>query len=328
MQFGQLQRRDFITLIGVAATAWALAAYAQQRERMPRIGFLASASGLSIEEAFRQGLRDLGYVEGTNFVFESRQADWRTDRLGALAGELVAAKVDVILAAGSEATRAAREGTATIPIVTVSSNPVGLGFVASLARPGGNITGLSLVGPDIAGKRLELVKDIVPGVAKIAALWNPNDPAAESALQETQAAAQTLGLQLQIVEARTIDAFDAALLAATREGAEALIVLPAPLLGVNARRIADLALRARLPTVFYSAGSVKAGGLISYGVNFTAIYRRAAYFVDRILKGTKPADLPIEQAAKFELAVNLKTAKALGLAVPASLLALADEVIE
>jgi putative ABC transport system substrate-binding protein len=209
-----------------------------------------------------------------------------------------------------------------------STNPVGLGFVASLARPGGNITGLSLLGPEVAGKRLELLKDIVPGIAKVAVLWNPDDPAAQFSLKETQAAAEALKVNLQILETRDVDAFDGAFLAATREGAAGVILLPAPLMSRNAGRIANLAMQSRLPTLFYSEDSVKAGGLISYGASLIAIHRRGAYFVDRILKGANPADLPVEQPTKFELVINLKTAKAIGLELPATLLALADEVIE
>jgi putative ABC transport system substrate-binding protein len=209
-----------------------------------------------------------------------------------------------------------------------STNPVGLGFVASLAKPGGNVTGLSLLGPEVSGKRLQLLKEMIPGVAKIAVLWNPNDPGAAFSLRETQAAAETLSVKLQILQAHDVDAFDSAFRAAIKEGSEAAVLLPAPLMSRNAARIADLAMSRRLPTLFFSEEAVKSGGLISYGANLVAIYRRAAYFVDRILKGAHPADLPVEQPTKFELAINLQTARALGLDVPPTLLARADEVIE
>jgi len=327
MQLDQLKRRDFIMLLGGAAAAWPLAARAQQPKSVSRVGILTQASA-PIEEAFRQGLRDFGYVEGQNVVVEYRSFAGKTDRLAELAAELIAAKVDVIFAAGSEATSAARQKTTTIPIVMASTNPVGLGFVASLAKPGGNVTGLSLLGPEVSGKRLQLLKEMIPGVAKIAVLWNPNDPGAAFSLRETQAAAETLSVKLQILQAHDVDAFDSAFRAAIKEGSEAAVLLPAPLMSRNAARIADLAMSRRLPTLFFSEEAVKSGGLISYGANLVAIYRRAAYFVDRILKGAHPADLPVEQPTKFELAINLQTARALGLDVPPTLLALADEVIE
>ena len=274
--------------------------------------------------AFRQGLRDLGYVEGQNLFFEDR-----TDSLPSHAVDLVKLKVDVIFAmGGSEATRAARQETTDIPIVTISSNPVGLGFVASLARPGGNVTGLSLLAPEVSGKRLELLKQVVPGIARVALLWNPNDPGAAFSSKETQAAGATLSLKFQILETRDGNAFDDAFQAATKEDAEAVIPLPAPLIDRNAERIAALALKHRLPSIYHTDSLPRAGGLMSYGVNLIDVYRRAAYYVDRILKGSRPADIPVEQPTKFELVINLKTAKALGLTVPPTLLARADEVIE
>jgi putative tryptophan/tyrosine transport system substrate-binding protein len=236
----------------------------------------------------------------------------REDRLAELAADLVADKVDVIFAAGSQATHAARQKTTSIPIVMTSTNPVGLGFVASFARPGANITGLSLLGPEIAGKRLELLKEIVPDTAKVAVLWNPDDPGAQFSLKETQTAGEALRICLQILETYDVDAFDGAFLAATRERAAAVILLPGPLMSRNAGRIAELAMQRRLPTLLFSKESVKVGGLISYGSDTSAIYRRAAYFVDRILKGAKPAGFPVEQPTKFDLAINLKTAKAIG----------------
>jgi putative ABC transport system substrate-binding protein len=322
-----LTRREIITLFGGLA-AWPLSTEAQQPKRVSRVGVLSLATVMSpIEDAFRQGLHDLGYVEGQNLILEYRGAG-SADRLPVLAAELIAIKVDVIFAAGSEATRAVRQETTSIPIVMTSTNPVGLGFVASLARPGGNTTGLSLLGPEVSGKRLELLKEMIPGIAKVAVFWNPDDPGAQFSLKETQAASELLVIQLQILETRNVDAFDGAFLAANRQGAAAVILLPAPLMSRNAARIANLAMQRRLPTLFFTGDSVKSGGLISYGASIIKIYRRGAYFVDRILKGANPADLPVEQPTKFELAVNLKTAKALGLTVPPSLLARADEVIE
>jgi putative tryptophan/tyrosine transport system substrate-binding protein len=320
-----MRRREFIAGLGSAA-AWPLAARAQQSKPASRVGVLAVESTRG--EAFLQGLRDLGYVEGRNLVIEFRDAGGRMERLAALAEDLARINVDLIFAQGSQATRAARQATTTIPIVMISSDPIGLGFVASLSRPGGNITGLSLLAPEVSGKRLELLKQIIPGIVLAAVLWNPDDPGAVVSLKETQSAAQTLGLKLQTLEARSVDAFDNAFEAATREGAGAVVLLPAPVMGRNADRIAALGLRSRLPTVFFEGVLPKAGGLISYGVNLSAVDRRAAYYADRILKGAKPAELPVEQPTKFDLVINLKTAKALGLTIPEALLATADELIQ
>jgi putative tryptophan/tyrosine transport system substrate-binding protein len=319
-----VNRREFIAGVGGAA-AWPLAAQAQL-SKLARIGILTE--GFNHEESFLQGLRDLGYVKGRNLVIEFRDAGGSPERLVALAEDLARINVDLILATGSQATDAERRATTTIPIVMVSTNPIGLGFVASLSRPGGNITGLSLFAPELSGKRLELLKQIVPGIVLAAVLWNPDDPGAVSSLQETQNAAQTLGLQLQILETRSVDAFDNAFQAATREGAAAVLLLPAPLMGRNIDRIAALGLWSGLPTIFFSDILPKAGGLISYGVSLNAVYRRAAYYADRILKGAKPAEIPVEQPTKFELVINLKTAKALGVTIPETLLATADEVIQ
>jgi putative tryptophan/tyrosine transport system substrate-binding protein len=326
---GTMRRREFIVTLGGAAAAWPFSARAQQLNKPPRLGLLAQqpATAATIA-AFRQGLRDFGYVEGQNLIVEFRTAAGKAEQLPALAAELLGSNVDVIFASGSEATRAITQRTTTIPIVMTSANPLGLGFVASLARPGGNVTGLSLFGPEAAGKRLELLKELVPGLVRAAAFWNPDDPSAVFSLRETEAAAVKLGVKLQALETTSIEAVEAAFPAAIREGAQAIILLPAPLMIVNIERIAALALQSRLPTLHFNQGEVKAGGLISYGPDFPAIWRRAAYYVDRILKGAKPADLPVEQPTKFELVLNLRTAKALGLTVPDKLLALANEVIE
>jgi putative ABC transport system substrate-binding protein len=322
-------RRQFIGALGGAAVAWPLVALAQEPKPVPRVGVLTLGPGNSpIDEAFRQGLGDFGYVVGQNILLENRFAAGKADRLDQFAAELVAAKVDVILSSGSEATTAVRRQTNAIPIVMTSSNPVGLGFVASLARPGGNITGLSVFAPETSSKRLELLKNLLPRITKVALFWNPNDPSAKFSLTETQSAAKVMSVELQILETREVADFDGAFQAAAKASAAAVILLPAPVMSRNATRIAELALQSRLPTLFPSGDAVEAGGLLSYGPNLLAIYRRAAYYVDRILKGAKPADLPVEQPTKFELAVNLNTAKALGLDVPPQLLALADEVIE
>jgi len=324
-----MKRRKFITLLVSSAASLPLSARGQQPKPLPRIGILSSASAMSpIEGATLQGLRELGYIEGQNLVIEYRGSAGKPDRLAGLAAELAIARVDIILAGGSEATQAAQRETKIIPIVMTSTNPVALGFVASLAHPGGNITGLSLLGPEVSGKRLEILKDLIPSIAKVAVLWNPDDPSALFSLREAQEAGEKLQIKLQILKTRDIDSFIDVFPAAVEAACEAVILLPAPLMTRNAQRIADLALKSRLPTMFYSADSVKAGALLSYGPSLIAIYQRAAYFIDRILKGASPADLPVEQPTKFELAINLKTAKALGITVPPALLARADEVIE
>jgi putative ABC transport system substrate-binding protein len=320
-----VKRRDFITLLGGAAAAWPLAARAQQPNRIPRIGLLILEQRL---EPFRQGLREVGRVEGQNIILEYRPFD-RPDGLPALAAELVDLKVDVIVAAGSQAVRAAQRATRSIPIVMGAvSDPVATGFVASLAQPGGNITGLSLLSPELSGKRLELLKEIVAGVSRIAVLWDPDDPPAVLAMKETETAAQALGVTIHAVEARRPDDFDAAFAAATQVRSQALVVLSAAIMITYSARIAQLALWGRLPAIHFSSDFPKVGGLMSYGPHIDALYRRAAAYVDKILKGAKPADLPVEQPTKFELVINLKTAKALGLEIPDKLLALADEVIE
>jgi putative ABC transport system substrate-binding protein len=273
-------------------------------------------------------LRDLGYIEGKNIAIESRTAANRADRLSVLAGELIDLKVDVIIAAGSQAVRAAQRTTKSIPIVmTSSSDPVGTGFVTSLAHPGGNITGLSLLGPDLSTKRLEMLKEIVLGVSRVAVFWNPDDPAAKISLRETEDAAKALAMHLQILEIREASDFQSAFRAANQGGARALILLPAPIMATQAKQIAELALKNNLPAISPVSEFPNAGGLMSYGANLADLYRRAATYVDRILKGAKPADLPIEQPTKFELVINLKAAKQIGLMIPPNVLARADRVI-
>jgi putative ABC transport system substrate-binding protein len=307
---------------------------AQQAAKVPRIGWLANnpAASLHPPEAFRQGLRDLGYVEGRNVVIEYRNAEGKPERLPALAAELVALKVDVILAAIVLAALAAKQATKTIPIVFASvADPVTSGLVTSLARPGGNVTGLSILSPELIGKRLELLTQAVPGVSRVAVLWElggGGEPADKDVLKRAEVAGQALGVRLHFVEARDGD-FDRAFSDMTRARAGALTMLPSGGMFFNERRrLVDLAAKNRLPAVYPWREAVDAGGLMAYGPRIADLYRRAATYVDKILKGAKPADLPVEQPTKFELVINLKTAKALGLTIPPSLLARADEVIQ
>lgn len=321
-----MKRRKFIAGLGAAAIARPYVLRAAQARPLPRIGRL-SVGNSRIEDAFRQGLRDFGYVVGENLLVEYRHGATPA-QLDGCAAELIALKVDVIVAASSQTTRAAFNQTRTIPIVTLGTNPVALGFVANLAKPGGNVTGVSLLGPEVSGKRLQLLKQAIPGVTRIAVVWNPDDPAAHFSVEESQTAATALGLKLQVLEGRNANGVDDALQDAANAQAEAVVLLPAPLFDGFAKQIADLAMRRRLPTLYFDKEAVKDGMLMSYGADILAATRRQAYFVDRILKGAKPADLPVEQPAKFELAINQKTARALGLNLPESLLASADEVIE
>ena len=323
-----ISRRSLVTL-GAAAVASPGVAWAQGARSMPKVGVLSpNAEPSETENAFLQELGAYGYVIGQNLYLEYKGAAERADRLDQLAAELAADKLDVIFASGSQATRALQRQTSGIPVVTLSTNPVGLGFVASLARPGGNITGLSILGPEVAAKRLELLKELVPATVKVAVFWDPNDPGSQFSLTETQAAAKTLMVELQILETREAADFDSAFQAAARESTNAVLLLPAPIMNSSAGRIAELALQNRLPTLFFSNDGVKAGGLASYGPSLIASYRRAAHYVDRILKGAKPNDQPIEQPTKFDLAINFKTARAIGLTVPPTLLMRASEVIE
>jgi putative tryptophan/tyrosine transport system substrate-binding protein len=319
-----MKRRGFVALVSFAAL-WSLATRAQQPDRTRRIGFLGNELRL---QKMKQGLADLGYVEGRDFVVEYRSGD-RANWLSGFAAELVALKVEVIVVTGSQAAHAAQQATRSIPIVmTGSSDPVGTGLVASLARPGGNITGLSLQSPELSGKRLGLLKDIVADLSLVAVLSNPDDPPVVFSLRETRVAAQALGIELQFVEARRPEDFDSAFASLTKIQPGALVVLPASIMTRHAERIAKLALNSRMPAISYFREFPAAGGLMSYGPNLGDLSRRAAFYVDKILKGIKPANLPVEQPTKFELVINLTTAKALGLTVPSTILAGADEVIE
>jgi putative ABC transport system substrate-binding protein len=300
-----MKRREFITLFGGTAVAWPLAARAQQAGKIWHIGLLTPEYR---REAFRQGLRELGYVEGQNIIVEYRPAD-RADQLPALAAELVNLKVDVIVAGGSQAVRAAQEATRSIPIVMgAGSDPVGTGFVASLNRPGCNITGTSLLSTELSGKRLELIKKIVADLSRVAILWNPDDPPTALSFKETRIAAEALGMTPHAIEARRLDDFDPAFASAARARSQALVILSAPIMNIHGGRIAELALKDRLPTISGASEFPRTGGLMSYGPHFDDLHRRAAVYVDKIIKGSKPADLPVEQPTKFEFVINLKTA--------------------
>jgi putative tryptophan/tyrosine transport system substrate-binding protein len=322
-----MRRREFITVLGGAA-AWPLAAHAQQRVNIPRIGFLGLAGEFSGVEALRLRLRDLGHIEGANVVIEWRWAE-KVDQLPELAGELVRMNVNVIFAPSSTFVEAARQVTTTIPIVfAVHADPVGLGHVASLARPGGNITGLSMLLTELSAKELEMMKEAIPHVRRIGVLWNPTTPSHLRALKAIETGAERLGVELRMVPMRTREDFDDAFSTMTRQAVGGFLVVASPLIVAERVALAGVAVKYRLPGMFPFKENVESGGLMSYGANRDDLYRRAATYVNKILKGVKPADLPVEQASRYQLVVNLKTAKALGLDLPPSLLARADEVIE
>jgi putative tryptophan/tyrosine transport system substrate-binding protein len=332
-----MPRRTIALLITLALLVTPLIADAQQPTKVYRIGRLASGSPPEVSpfvqrtaEAFRQGLRELGYVESQNLVMTWRFAEGRLERLPELAAELVQLPVDVLVVSGGEPViRAAQHATQTIPIVFAgSSDPVGRGFVASLAHPGGNITGLTTFSVELLGKRLELLKELVPTVARIAILANPANPGTVYAVREAQASAHALGVQPHVIEVRSLDEFESAFAAMTGADTGALLVLTDPsTFEPHMSAIVALAQRSRLPTMYPWRSYMEAGGLMVYGASLPDIHRRAAIYVDKILKGAKPADLPVEQPTKFELVINLKTAQALGLTIPPSLLFQADEVI-
>jgi len=322
-----------VAVLTLGLFAAPLAAEAQQAGKVPRIGWLGGPTRESAEpfvQAFQRGLKDLGWVEGQNIVIEWRFAGGRAERLPDLAAELVRLQPDVIVAPSTPTALAAKNATKTIPIVTVAgSDPVGLGLVASLARPGGNITGLtSYVTREIAGKQLEVLKATVPKVSRVAVLWNPATPGQALWLRDTEVASLALGVQLLPLEARSLNDFDSAFAAMTTKRAGALLVLGDVMFVTHRIRLADLAAKSRLPTMSTHREYVEAGGLMSYGPINSELFRRAATYVDKILKGAKPADLPVEQPTKFELVINLKTAKALGLTIPSSVRVRADQVIE
>lgn len=326
-----MKRRAFIGLLGGAA-AFPLAARAQQRGTVPRIGYLFSftqAEGRHLWEACRQGLRELGYIEGRNIAVEPRFAEGRHERLPGLATDLVRHNVDVIVAAATPASLAAKGATSTIPIVIVAvGEPVKVGLVTNLARPGGNVTGLSLLTTDLSGKRLELLREFVPNLARVGVLKNPDNAVSAVFLDETQVAARKLGIELQPTDARNPEQIDRAFEQAATRRDEAMIVFDDPVLWSHRERVVGHAAARKIPLMYGLRDFVDVGGLMSYGPDRPDQYRRTAIFVDKILKGAKPADLPVERPTKFELIFNRKTAKALGLEVPTSLLLRADEIVE
>ena len=317
----------FLVILALGLLVAPLAAEAQQPAKVPRIGLIRLGSPPDPPaEAFLQGLRDLGYVEGRTIAIEYRWAQGNPDRIPDLTAELVRLKVDVIVTVGQFAL-AAKQATSTIPIVfAVHANPVGAGLVASLARPGGNITGLSLMSPELSEKRLELLKEALPKLSRVAVLRDPRTPPTD--LQFTEAAARALGLRLQVLEVRDIKDLEPALAAAKKGRAGAVNTLSSPFFSAHRARIVETVAKARLPAMYYQREFVDLGGLMSYAPNFPDLFRRAAAYVDKILKGAKPADLPVEQPTRFEMVVNLKTAKALGLTIPPSILIRADQVIQ
>jgi len=325
-----IDRRTFVRLISAWLAIAPLAAKAQQAARVRRIGVLspfAPSDAARWHEAFRESLRELGWIEGKNISIEYRYAEGPAN-LPALAAELVRLRVDVIVTSAT-GTLPAKEATRTIPIVMASNaDPVVMGMVASLARPGGNVTGLSQISSELAGKRLQLLKEIVPNLSRVAVMWNPGGRGSTVNWEEMQLPARSLGLELHSLETRSPSDFDRAFTDASRAHVGALAIMPNPLFAGNLRRIADLAIKSRLPAIFNLREFADSGGLVAYGPNRTDEFRRAATYVDKILKGANPADLPVEQPTKFDLVINLKTAKALGLTVPQSLLLRANEVIQ
>jgi len=321
-----IQRRKFLATLGGAAAAWPLAARAQQTGKIPRIGIIDDAPRWN---AFRHGLRDLGYLEGQNIAFDYAYGDGVPERLAEAAAELVRRPVDVIATFATPASLAAKQATATIPIVMISiGDPVRTGLVSSLARPGGNITGNSIIGPAVGAKRLQLLKLAIPAISRVAFLWNPDNASNVLQFKEVQAAAPTLGVTVISVSVSPRIEFKTAFAATMKERPDAFAMTAEPFHQSHIAWIIDFMAKNRLPAMYQLSETVRAGGLMSYGASEPDLFRRAAGYVHRILQGTKPADLPVEQPVKFELAVNLKTAKALGLTIPESFLLLANEVIE
>ncbi len=325
-------RRVFIVAVALGLLAAPLTADAQQVRKVPRIGFLYHISpsvAPHYADPFRQGLRELGYVEGQNLAVEYRSAEGKLERLPDLAAELVRLGVEVIVVVTTQATLAAKNATGTIPIVMANAgDPVGAGLVQSLARPGGNITGLSVLAPELSGKQLQLLKEVLPKVSRVAVLGNPGTPLYAVYLPETRAAGRALGVQLHLLEVRGPDEFEGAFGAATKGRAGGLLVLADPLMTAHRTRVVALAAKHRLPAMYPFRDLVDVGGLMSYGASLSVNLRRAAVYVDKILKGAKPGDLPVEQPTRFELVINLKTAKALGLTIPQTILIRADHVIQ
>jgi ABC-type uncharacterized transport system substrate-binding protein len=329
---GMNNRRKLVIALGAGALTAPLAAEAQAPAKVSRIGLLTAISPSEAalwHQAFRLGLRDLGWIEGKSISIEYRYAEGKSDRLPDLVADLVHLKVDVIVTSGLSDALAAQKATRAIPIVMASGgDPVATGLVESLARPGGNVTGFSQMGPQMAGKRLELLKEMVPKLSRVAVLWNPQGVGSQLNWKEIQLPAQRLGVQLHSLEVRSPNDFDKAFEDATKARAGALAILSSPVIITNLKRIADLAAKSRLPSIFSYSEFADAGGLVTYGTDRADMFRRAATFVDKILKGARPADLPIEQPTKFELVINMKTAKALGIKIPQSILTQATRGIE
>jgi putative tryptophan/tyrosine transport system substrate-binding protein len=324
-----MRRREFFTLLGCAAIGWPLASHGQQASKIYRLGYLALARVPHVIEALQTGLRELGYVEGKNLKVEYRFGEQQRETLDTLAAQLVALRPDAIVTRGTPATFAAKRATTTIPIVMAPvGDPVRIGLVASLAHPGGNITGVSLYGSELAGKRVELLKELLPAIARLGSLANAANPATQIWWEETQLAARALGLEGALFTVREPNELTAAFAAMQRNGVDAVVIEPDAMFMSAQRQITTLTIEHQLPAMYESPEFVQDGGLISYGSSITEMTRRSAMFVDKILKGIKPADLPIEQPTEYALVINLKTAKALGLTIPPSLLARADEVIE
>jgi len=328
----KVQRRIFAVALCTVLFALCVSAHAQQPTKIPRIGLLFTATPSAAAariEAFRQGLRELGYVEGKNILIEQRYAEGQLNHMNELAAELVRLKVDVIVTIGPAATRPAKEATHAIPIVMgVDDDPVGNGFVASLARPGGNITGLASLAPEIGGKQLELLKEIVPRLSRVAVLGTSTQPGNAQSLREAEVAAGALAVKLQYLDVLSPKDIEPVFRTASNGRAEAVLVLRASVFFSHRKQIVDLAAKRQLPAMYYTTEYVEEGGLMTYGVSITDLFRRAATYVDKILKGARPAELPIEQPTKFELVINLKTAKRIGLTISPNVLARADRVIK
>ena len=325
------RKQLFLFVLGAISITVCSSASAQQERKIPHVGYLtvsSLSSNVDRIDAFRQGMRELGYVEGKNIVIEWRSGDGKVERQSELAAELVRHKMDVIVTSGPTMTRAAKQATATIPIVMAfDSDPVGNGFIASLARPGGNITGLSALSPELSGKQLELLKEIVPRLSRVAVLGTSAEPGNAQTLREIELAAGAFGVKLQYLEIADPRDIEPAFQAANKERAGAMLVLQTPVFNPKRKQIAELALKNRLPAIYPQSEWVDDRGLMSYGVSFAALYHRAATYVDKILKGARPADLPVEQPTKFEFIVNLEAAKQIGLTIPPNVLARADKVI-
>jgi putative ABC transport system substrate-binding protein len=325
-----MRRRDFITFLGGVAAVWPLAASAQSK--IARIGFMSNSTAAleaNLIDAFRQGLRAHGYEEGRNIVIEYRWAGGNYEAFPALVAELIAAKVDVIVAAGTPAALAMKNATTTVPLIMIAvGDPVGTGLVPSLARPGGNLTGLSSIAPDLEGKRLQLLREVVPALSHVAMFVNTDNPFHVSSTRQARTAAETMGIKLQVYDIRKTEDLDTAFAALHKERPDGLLILADRVFLHNRERMMDFTKEQRLPSVNAYTELVEAGGLMSYGPSYEDMHRRAAIYVDKILKNAKPADLPIEQPSKFTFTINLQTAKALGVTVPSQLLALADRLIE